>query len=114
MAPTLAGVPGPPDGEQDVSIGRTGTKPCSTVRFVKKDCSGVSLRYGYIDSFPFDGRSRIEVLHARWTVTITGWGLERLHAYLEDDKARVVREGDDRLRQGEEGVTTIDTKGGKG
>jgi hypothetical protein len=84
------------------------------VRFVKKDGSGVSLRYGYIDSFPFDGRSRIQVLHARWTVTITGWGLERLHADLEDDKARVVRESDGRLQQGDEGVTTIDIKEVKG
>jgi hypothetical protein len=25
----------PEDGEQDVRIGRIGTKPCSTVRFVK-------------------------------------------------------------------------------
>ena len=54
------------------------------------------------------------MLHARWTVTITGWGLERLHADLEDDKARVVRESDDRLQQGDEGVTTIDIKEVKG
>ena len=54
------------------------------------------------------------MLHARWTVTITGWGLERLHADLEDDEARVVRESDGRLRQGDEGVTTIDIKGVKG
>jgi hypothetical protein len=74
------------------------------VRFVKKDGSGVALRYEFIDSFPFDGRSRIQVLHARWTVTITGGGLERLHAYLEDDKARVVRESDDCLQLGYEGV----------
>ena len=37
------------------------------------------------------------------TVTITGWGLERLHAYPEDDKARVVRESDDRLLRGTRG-----------
>lgn len=36
--------------------------------------------------------------HARRPVTITGRGLERLHAYPEDDTARVMREGDDRLR----------------
>ena len=47
-------------------------------------------------------------------MTITGRGLERLYACLEDDKARVVRESDDRLRQGDEGVTTIDIKGGEG
>ena len=52
--------------------------------------------------------------HARRTVTITGWGPERLHADPEDDAARVAREGDDRPRQGDGGVTAVDIKEVKG
>jgi hypothetical protein len=66
------------------------------------------FRYGDIDPFPLRREVENPGDHARRTATITGRGVKRLHADREDDTARVVRESDDRLRQGDEGVTTID------
>ena len=84
------------------------------MRFVKKDGSGVSLRYGYIDSFPFDGRSRIQVLHARWTVTITGWGWSGCTPTWRTTRRGSCGRATAASSRGDEGVTTIDIKEVKG